>query len=79
MSSRATAAACSIGWKRLDPPPLAPEDRVGGHFGVLADFVAAVRSGTEPETGGRDNIRSLAMVLAAIESAEAGQRVDIVI
>ena len=62
-----------------DPPPLAPEDRVGGHFGVLADFVGAVRSGAEPETAGRDNIRSLAMVLGAIRSAEAGQRVDIVI
>src|SRR5271157_1117197 len=62
-----------------DPPPLAPEDRVGGHFVALADFVAAVRSGAEPETAGRDNIRSLAMVLGAIRSAEAAQRVDIVI
>ena len=43
------------------------------------DFVAAVRSGSEPETVGRDNIRSLAMVFGAIESAEAGRRVEIVI
>ena len=49
----------------------------GGHFGVLSDFVAAVRSGTEPETTGRDNIRSLAMVFGAIESAEAQRRVSI--
>ena len=63
----------------VEPPPLAPEDRIGGHFGVLSDFVAAVRSGSEPETVGRDNIRSLAMVFGAIESAEAGRRVDIVI
>jgi predicted dehydrogenase len=63
----------------VEPPPLAPEDRVDGHFGVLSDFVAAVRSGSEPETVGRDNIRSLAMVLGAIESANAGQRVEIVI
>ncbi len=63
----------------VEAPTLAPEDRIGGHFGILSDFVAAVRSGSEPETVGRDNIRSLAMVFGAIESAEAGRRVDIVI
>jgi predicted dehydrogenase len=63
----------------VEPPPLTADDRVGGHAGVLADFVAAVRSGTQPETSGRDNIRSLAMVLGAIASAESGRRVDIFI
>ena len=63
----------------VEPPPLAAEDRVDGHFGVLSDFVAAVRSASEPETVGHDNIRSLAMVIGAIDSAEAGRRVDIVI
>ncbi len=52
-------------------------DRIGGHFGVMADFVAAVRAGSEPETVGHDNIRSLAMVFGAIESAETGRRVAI--
>jgi predicted dehydrogenase len=61
----------------IEPPPVQPSDSVGGHFGVLSDFVAAVRSGNEPETAGYDNIRSLAMVFAAIESAELGRRVDI--
>jgi predicted dehydrogenase len=64
--------------KPVEPQPLAAEDRVDGHFGVLSDFVAAVQSAREPETVGHDNIRSLAMVLGAIRSAEAGQRVDIV-
>jgi predicted dehydrogenase len=64
---------------QVEPPPLAPEDRIEGHSGVLSDFVSAVRSGSEPETVGRDNIRSLAMVFGAIESANTGQRVDIVI
>ena len=32
----------------VDPPPLAAEDRVGGHVGVLADFVAAVRRAASP-------------------------------
>jgi predicted dehydrogenase len=64
--------------KPIEAPPLTAEDRVGGHFGVLSDFVAAVRSGREPETVGHDNIRSLAMVFGAIRSAEVGRRVDIV-
>jgi predicted dehydrogenase len=63
----------------LTIPPLNPADRIDGHLGVLTDFVQAVRAGTEPETVGHDNIRSLAMALGAIESAEAGRRIDIII
>jgi len=63
----------------VEPPPLAVDDCVGGHFGVLSDFVAAIRSASEPETVGHDNIRSLAMAIGAIDSAEAGRRVEIVI
>ncbi|RBP09072.1 putative dehydrogenase [Roseiarcus fermentans] len=63
----------------VEPPPPAAEDRVGGHFGVLSDFVAAARGGRTPETAGRDNIRSLAMALGATASAREGRRVDIVI
>jgi predicted dehydrogenase len=63
----------------IEPPPVMPEDRIGGHFGVLSDFISAVRTGSEPETVGRDNIRSLAMVFGAIESARTGGRVDIVV
>jgi predicted dehydrogenase len=46
-----------------------------GHASVIADFLAAIEAGTEPETAGSDNIKSLAMVFAAIESARLGQRV----
>jgi predicted dehydrogenase len=60
-------------------PPLDPNDRVGGHLGVMRDFIAAVQNGSEPETVGTDNIKSLAMVLGAIESAETGRRVPITI
>ncbi len=63
----------------LAVPELDPADRVGGHFGVLADFVRSVRMGVEPETVGYDNVKSLAMALGAIESAEAGRRIEIVI
>ena len=60
-------------------PPLDPNDRIGGHLGVMQDFIAAVNDGGEPETSGTDNIKSLAMVLGAIESAETGRRVPIAI
>jgi len=60
-------------------PALAAADRIGGHLGVLQDFIGAVRAGTEPETVGRDNIRSLAMALGAIQSAGQGRRVEIAI
>ncbi len=63
----------------LAAPPVDPLDRVGGHLGVIGDFVTAIHNGTQPETVGRDNIRSLAMALGAINSAETGRRVDIVI
>jgi predicted dehydrogenase len=65
---------------RVEPvavPPLDESDRIGGHLGVIQDFVRAIESGTEPETRGADNIKSLGMVFAAIESAETGRRVDI--
>jgi predicted dehydrogenase len=58
-------------------PPASDADRVGGHVGVIRDFVEAVRTGVPPETRGDDNIRSLAMVFGAIESAETGRRVAI--
>ncbi|MFC4137928.1 MULTISPECIES: Gfo/Idh/MocA family protein [unclassified Microbacterium] len=43
--------------------------------GSLAAFVSALRSGSAPENAASDNIRSLAMVEAAVLSAESGQRV----
>ncbi|TJW14517.1 MAG: Gfo/Idh/MocA family oxidoreductase [Mesorhizobium sp.] len=57
--------------------PLDPTDRIGGHLGIIEDFMRAVETGSEPETRGSDNIKSLAMVFAAIESAETGRRVAI--
>ncbi|UUP19846.1 1,5-anhydro-D-fructose reductase (plasmid) [Nitratireductor thuwali] len=48
-----------------------------GHASVIAEFLAAVNEGRRPETDGTDNVRSLAMVFAAIESAAARARVEI--
>jgi predicted dehydrogenase len=63
--------------KPAEVPPLDPSDRVGGHLGVLQDFLAAVEGGPPPETAGTDNLKSLAMVFGAVASAEAGRPVDI--
>ena len=61
----------------IEVPALDPTDRVGGHLGIIQDFMRAIETGTEPETHGADNIKSLAMVFGAIESAETGRRVAI--
>jgi len=61
----------------LQIPGLDPADRIGGHLGVIQDFVQAIATGTPPETAGAENIKSLGMVLGAIESAMTGQAVDL--
>ena len=46
--------------------------------GSLADFVAAVRSGGSPSSGEiHENVLTLAMVEAAVRSADTGERVEI--
>lgn len=46
--------------------------------GVLAEFVAAVRESRTPETDGKDNLKSLALVLGAVEScAQDGKWVNL--
>ena len=54
-------------------PAAAPDEKEGGHAGVIREFVHCVRTGGTPETVCTDNIKSLAMVFGAIESAETGQ------
>lgn len=48
-----------------------------GQDACLQEFVAALREGREPECGGRDNLQSLAIVFAAVKSAEEGRAVRI--
>lgn len=48
-----------------------------GHLGALQDFMAALLQGRQPETVCSDNIKSLAMVLGAVESSETQKRVTI--
>ncbi|MCG3147981.1 MAG: Myo-inositol 2-dehydrogenase [Verrucomicrobiae bacterium] len=61
----------------VDWPAHDPGAKVDGHTGLMREFVECIRTGQTPETIGSDNIHSLAMVFAAIESAEKGQRVEV--
>lgn len=61
----------------IDIPPPADDTQTHGHASVIADFLTAIETGRPPETVSSDNIKSLAMVFAAIESSRLGQRVAI--
>ena len=52
-------------------------ERFQGLEGSLANFVAALRTGRVPQGDCRDNLRSLAMCHAAVESAARGARVAV--
>lgn len=62
--------------ERLDPPATPPLE-FGSHAGVINEFVEALKAGSQPQTVCTDNIKSLAMVHAAIESAADGRKVMI--
>ena len=53
------------------------EDMPAGIAGSLRDFLHALKTDTTPMGESHDNIKSLAMVFATIESAAAGKRVVI--
>lgn len=58
--------------------PAAPDpSQTHGHASVIAGFLDAIDTGGTPETAGSDNVKSLAMVFAAIESAGRRERVEI--
>jgi predicted dehydrogenase len=57
--------------RRVPLPDVPHVDRAG----TLAAFAEAIRTGAEPETSGRDNLRSLALMAATIESAASGRPV----
>jgi predicted dehydrogenase len=65
------------GFRPVGVPAPANDDETHGHASVIADFIKSIRTGTRPETASSDNIRSLAMVFGAIESAKTGKRIEI--
>lgn len=57
--------------------PFVENGKTGGHGGQIADFLNCLRAGKVPDTVCTDNIKSLAMVLAAVKSAETGREVAV--
>jgi predicted dehydrogenase len=58
----------------IPPVPDIPHQR---HGGVIREFLDCLDAGTKPQTDCTDNIKSIAMVLGAVESAETGRKVSI--
>lgn len=48
-----------------------------GRLGSLTELAAALREARQPETSGRDNLRTLAVALATVESAGRGEPVEL--
>lgn len=48
-----------------------------GHAGCLDDMIKALQTGVQPMTSSADNVKSLAMVFAAVASAERGARCEV--
>jgi len=61
----------------LQVPAWEGKDQHWNHAGVMREFLQCVREGGSPETRSSDNIKSLAMVFRAIESAKAGRSLEI--
>ncbi len=76
---RGQVVAGTTGFSRpLAPLKIAASPlRYGAMHGALREMLAFVRRGVVPQTECHDNIKSLAMVFAAIESARRGVRVNV--
>jgi len=61
----------------VEIPPFDGVANVGGHSGLIREFIDCVKNNGTPETVCTDNIKSLAMVFGAIESSQKSQLVDI--
>lgn len=46
-------------------------------IGTMGQLMKAIETGSEPEIGGKDNLRTMALVEAAYRSAERGQAVEL--
>ncbi|HOX39928.1 MAG TPA: Gfo/Idh/MocA family oxidoreductase [Candidatus Brocadiia bacterium] len=73
------ALAGNTGFHRPMKDVAIPAARVkfGGMHGALREMLAFLKTGKKPQTECHDNIKSLAMVFAAIESSRKGKRVTI--
>jgi predicted dehydrogenase len=59
----------------LQPVEMMPMTLQGGAY-LLDEFLDAIGTGRVPETSGRDNLKTLAMVYAAVEAVDTGRRIQ---
>ena len=59
--------------RHLKLPDYPDKDR----HGSLRAFVEAVTTGQQPESSGRDNLKTLALMLSAVESAQSGKPIHV--
>jgi predicted dehydrogenase len=78
---RAQVVTGGTGFRRELADVAVPYDKsipmLSGHAGCIDEFMRCLQTGKTPQTVCQDNIKSLAMVHAAIESAANGRRVEI--
>jgi predicted dehydrogenase len=60
-------------------PEVSDARQTQGHASVIGEFIDSIDANRQPETVNTDNIRSLAMVLGAIESARTRRRIKIAV
>lgn len=73
--AKGDSASGSLG-SPLQPVPMVEMAHQGSAY-LLDEFMRAIRDGKPPQTTGRDNLRTLAMVFAAVEAVNSGRRIAI--
>ncbi len=63
--------------KDMPVPLVDVTEKDQGHTSIIREMVECIQTGKTPETICTDNIKSLAMVLAAVESAGSGRPVEV--
>jgi predicted dehydrogenase len=62
---------------KVNRQPIEHMDVLPAEQAMLNEFFAAIREDREPECSAQDNLQSLAMVFAAIKSAQEGRKVEL--
>ena len=63
--------------EKVDHQPLADDNVPPQRQAILDEFFSSIRDHREPECSARDNLKSLAMVFAAIQSSKEDRRVEL--
>lgn len=63
--------------EKVDHQPIPDDAVLPSREAMVKEFFAAIQENREPECSARDNLKSLAMVFAAIQSTKEGRRVEL--